>query len=234
MKKFMRSVLRHFAIKGQTEHIDPHKKNFLQNRFEDYEQRYVFAARYVKNKKVLDIACGEGYGTHMLSHIAQEVVGVDSEAIAIQHASERYDNCTFIRDDAIAFLTKTKDQFDVIVSFETVEHIKKYARFLELIEKRLKPGGLLLLSTPNKEITDMFFGGVYNPFHVKEFYTDELTELLAGIFHTKPEIYRQGPVSSRNLFLSTIRTYITGKSKIVKGTSKISGAGNVFVVTKGT
>src|SRR3990170_3353511 len=120
----MKALLRYFAAKTLSEQVDPHKKGFFQNRFvEDSLGRYKFASRYIKNKTVLDIACGEGYGSHLLSRTAHKVVGVDVASDVVKHAIKKYcpsDNThiEFVCADAISFLVKTNRKFDVIISFE--------------------------------------------------------------------------------------------------------------------
>lgn len=238
VKNIARFILRTIAIKGQDEHVDPEKKGAFQNRFEDYHHRYTFASKYVKGKKVLDIACGEGYGSKLLSKKATRVTGVDVESEAIQVAREKYGaknrrkNTKFVCADAISFLSNSKDRFDVIVSFETVEHVKEYRKFLTLMHDRLKPGGILLLSTPNKKFFDVFFGGTYNPFHMKEFYTKELAIILERIFHTQPQVYRQGTVVRKFFVPSSLIRFFWNKSLIQKASPLTTGMGNLYVVVK--
>ncbi len=192
----------------------------------------------MKGKKVLDIACGEGYGSKLLAKKATRVTGVDNESRAIQVAKTKYGlknrrkNTTFVCSDAIDFLSNSTDQFDVIVSFETVEHVKEYKKFLKLMHQCLKPGGILLLSTPNKKFFDVFFGGTYNPFHLKEFYTNELALLLKRIFRTEPQVYRQGEVLRRLFILSTLSRFFWNKSLIAKAAPHTTGMGNLYVVVK--
>ncbi len=235
MANFIQNTLAYLARKGQTEHIDPSKKHAFQNRFEDYQARYQFASKFAKNKKILDIACGEGYGSHLLAKKAKQVIGVDYEAAAINTAEHNYKahkNTKFVCADGLAYLGNTKDRFDLIVSFETIEHIKNYKKFLKGLQECLKPGGTLILSTPNKKLTDLYFGGVYNPFHTQEFYTNELTKLAEEVFKVKPVLYRQGPVVKTRLILSSIWTFFTNKSAIVKSKQNLTGINNVLVVVQ--
>ncbi|MBI2613218.1 MAG: methyltransferase domain-containing protein [Candidatus Levybacteria bacterium] len=231
----MKALLRYFAVKTLSEQVDPHKKDFFQKRLvKDSLARYNFASRYIKNKTVLDIACGEGYGSFLLSKKAKNVTGVDVADEIIKNAVEKYQlngNIKFVSSDAVDFLAKTNKKFDVIISFETVEHVKNYMQFIELLKKCLKPGGTLVLSTPNKRFSDLFFGGTFNRYHLKEFYTREVGNILTKSFHSKPEIYRQRSVSKKHMILSAVKSFIFNeKSTIVKNNSYISGLDNIYVI----
>lgn len=233
----MKAILRYFAIRTLSEQIDTHKKGFSQNRFvKDSLARYNFVVDYVKSKTVLDIACGEGYGSSLLSKTAKNVTGVDIAHEIIKNAKEKYQlksNIKFVFSDAVDFLTKTNKKFDVIISFETVEHVKNYMQFIELLRKCLKCGGTLVLSTPNKRFSDLFFGGTFNQYHLKEFYTKELENILTKVFHSKPEIYRQRSVSRKHMILSAVKSFIFNEdSIIVKNNPSISGLDNIYVIKK--
>lgn len=155
---------------------------------EDHIERYRFASRFIKGKIVLDIACGAGYGSkYLLSHGAKEVVGVDISDEAIKYARQHYvdDKLIFMKADAtnLGFINET---FDVVVSFETIEHVEKYHKFLEEINRVLKTDGILLLSSPNRLVTSSDYPKRKkrpdNPFHFAEFTEVELIDLLKNNF----------------------------------------------------
>src|SRR5512141_721195 len=158
----------------------------------EHWHRYHFAALVARSARVLDVASGEGYGTALLAAAAHEVVGVDASAEAIAHAASAYgylDNARFVAGDC-AQLPLPDAAFDVVVSFETIEHIRAQAEFLAETRRVLAPGGLLLLSSPNKaEYTDR--RGYANPYHVAELYRDELRSLV-GRFYPHVAWYGQG------------------------------------------
>ncbi|HEX6462230.1 MAG TPA: class I SAM-dependent methyltransferase [Candidatus Saccharimonadales bacterium] len=135
--------------------------------------RYMAATDIVKGKDVLDIASGSGYGTALLAKQAKSVVGVDISKEAIEFANKEYPakNIAYKKSDGktIPFADNT---FDVVVSFETIEHIDDYDFFMEEIKRVLKDDGLFILSTPNEL---EFAEG--NHFHLHEFEQDELLEL---------------------------------------------------------
>jgi SAM-dependent methyltransferase len=159
----------------------------------EHWHRYHFAASMVVGREVLDVACGEGYGSALLARKAARVTGADLSQAAVDHARARYAtiaNLAFRQADCAA-LPFADASFDVVVSFETIEHIAAQEVFLDEVHRLLRPGGLVVLSCPNKvEYTDK--RGVINEFHVRELYRDELAALLASRFpHT--EWYGQRP-----------------------------------------
>ena len=112
----------------------------------EHWHRYHFAARAVAGKRVLDVACGEGYGTALLAQAAAEVTGVDLSAEAIEHASKAYAgarNARFVCAPCTR-LPLADGSIDVAVSFETIEHIADQAPFLDELARVLAPGGHLL------------------------------------------------------------------------------------------
>jgi SAM-dependent methyltransferase len=149
----------------------------------EHWHRYHFAAPMVAGRKVLDIACGAGYGSALLARTATRVVGADISQAAVDHASARYasiSNVEFRQADGTA-LPFADGSFDVVVSFETIEHLEPQEAFLDEVRRVLRPGGLVIMSCPNKvEYTDK--RGVINEFHVRELYRDEFAALLAPRF----------------------------------------------------
>lgn len=150
----------------------------------EHTQRYIFAIEWVNGKIVLDAACGEGYGSNILSGYAKTVIGLDLDDNTIKNAEEKYasDNLSFIQG-SIENLPFENNMFDVVVSFETVEHVDDeiQKKFLTEIKRVLKPDGLLIMSTPNKKIyTDLVSGE--NLFHKKEFYYQEYKDYIKREF----------------------------------------------------
>jgi 2-polyprenyl-3-methyl-5-hydroxy-6-metoxy-1,4-benzoquinol methylase len=147
----------------------------------EHYARYAMAQRFVHGKKVLDAACGEGYGSALLAASAQQVLGVDISAEAVAHAQARYPlaNLQFAQGDAT--VPQAEADFDVIVSFETLEHVHAQASMLANFKRALKPDGVLLISSPDKR-TYSDLTGFSNQFHVKELYRHELEALLQSQF----------------------------------------------------
>jgi len=151
----------------------------------EHWHRYLFATRFVRDKAVLDVACGEGYGSNLLAGSAAAVVGVDIDPEAVRHASASYprDNLTFRRGAAEDIPIPEQHSFDVVVSFETLEHLspESQRRFAQEIKRLLRPGGLLLISTPNRAIYSER-NQHQNPFHQHELTRPEFSRFLTQYF----------------------------------------------------
>lgn len=146
--------------------------------------RYEFASKFVAGKKVLDIACGVGYGSKILQQAdATHVHGCDISDEAIGYARQHYtsDTITFEVMDATK-VTFPDNVFDCVVSFETIEHIKNYEDMIMEFYRILKDNGLLIISTPNREIDSKDDSKPNNPFHIMEFNRQELLDLLGKKF----------------------------------------------------
>lgn len=150
---------------------------------QEHLHRYALASTLVAGLRVLDIACGEGYGSAMLAAQAGHVVGVDISEETVAHATAAYASPGRIefRVGSAAQLPLETGSVDAIVSFETIEHHDQHeAMFAEFV-RVLRPGGLLVLSSPNKAIYSDE-AGYHNEFHVKELYFDELDQLARRHF----------------------------------------------------
>jgi SAM-dependent methyltransferase len=150
----------------------------------EHWHRYAFAAPLARGRRVLDAACGEGYGSALLAREAQQVLGVDIDPASIAHARERYGErgaLRFVEAD-VAHLDALADaSFDLIVSFETLEHLEAQETMLDGFRRLLAPGGVLLVSTPDRR-TYSDLTGFRNEHHVRELYRDQFEALLADRF----------------------------------------------------
>ncbi len=155
--------------------------------FREHEARYVFAGRFVKDKRVLDVACGAGIGTHYLLEAgAQSCLGLDIDAAAVDYARAAYKGCCFTQGDATN-LCLPDESVDVVVSFETIEHLGNQLRFLEECNRVLRPGGILICSTPNHTLHRW---ARRNPFHVRELTINEFADLFKVVF-ANVQLYAQ-------------------------------------------
>ena len=149
----------------------------------EHWHRYQFVSSMVAGREVLDVACGEGYGAALIARHAARVTGADITPAAIAHARARYavhSNLEFVEADCAA-LPFPDASFDAVVSFETIEHIAAQEAFLDESRRVLRPGGILVLSCPNKaEYSDK--RAHVNAFHVRELYRDELAALIGARF----------------------------------------------------
>lgn len=148
----------------------------------EHVHRYVFARELVGGLKVLDAACGEGYGAALLATAASSVTGVDLSGAAIEHAKKRYasDRLEFHLSDCLG-LPFGDDEFDCVVSFETLEHLEDHQGLMTEFRRVLKPGGFLLISSPDKAVYSEQQQN-RNEFHVRELYRDEFETLLRAHF----------------------------------------------------
>jgi SAM-dependent methyltransferase len=159
----------------------------------EHWHRYAFAARCASGRSVLDVACGEGYGSGLLAQVAAHVTGVDIDAATLAHARRRYAgqaNCTFVEGSAAALPIRDAS-VDVVVSFETIEHLPAddQPRMLAEFARVLAPDGVLVLSSPNRPQYSEA-RGYANPFHLHELDRAELAQLLAPHFPAQ-HWYRQ-------------------------------------------
>jgi len=144
----------------------------------EHYHRYVFVKNLVQDKVVLDVASGEGYGSFLLADTAKTVTGVDIDNASIEHAKGKYnkDNLSYQQASALE-LPFDDNHFDVIVSFETLEHLAQHQEMLAEFNRVLKTDGILIISTPDKKhYSDDT--GFDNEFHVKELYKHEFKALL--------------------------------------------------------
>ncbi|MCE5361415.1 MAG: class I SAM-dependent methyltransferase, partial [Acidithiobacillus sp.] len=150
----------------------------------EHLHRYAFCRAYARSRKVLDIACGEGYGSALLAQEAEEVFGVDIAPEAVIHAQKRYQryftNLTF-RVGSATDIPYPDESFDLVVSFETIEHLAEQEQMLEEICRVLRRDGILIISTPDRSVYHRAYG-VDNPFHVKELDKDSFEQLLKAHF----------------------------------------------------
>ena len=148
----------------------------------EHWHRYLFAARHVAGRDVLDAACGEGYGAAWLARHAKSVTGLDVDAPTIAAARAKYlaPGLRF-ETGSVAAMPFADASFDCVVSFETLEHLAEQQAMLAELRRVLRPDGVLIISTPNKvEYSEK--RDFHNEFHVRELYEDEFRALLGRNF----------------------------------------------------
>jgi len=151
----------------------------------EHLHRYALALTLARDKDVLDIASGEGYGSALLAMVARSVTGVDVDDASVRFASSRYTamNLNF-RTGSAAQIPVADASVDLVVSFETIEHLREHERMLGEFRRVLRPGGRVIISSPNKLVYSDA-RGYSNPFHVRELYFHEFRDILRDFF---PEI----------------------------------------------
>lgn len=158
-------------------------------------KRYLFAAERVKGMRVLDLGCGIGYGAKFLARTAEKVVAVDADSHPLAYGNETYPDSKIERIHCADSRLPFEDaSFDAVVSMEVVEHIPvdQMESWFAEIGRVLKPGGLLLISTPNKVV----YINYPDPHHVALMTIDEYRALLQSRFD---QVGLYGQVRSKNL-----------------------------------
>lgn len=176
-----------WLMENKSERMDPTVPIFDPGRADFHLDRYVFAAPYCRNLRVADIACGTGYGSEHLKKVggAASVVGVDICPEAIQYASTQHGG------EGLKFLvapgeaTGLEDaSCDVVVSFETIEHVPDDKSLLREFARILAPGGRLVCSTPNQ------WPLAIAPHHVREYDRQQFLTTLQEYFEVN-ELWNQ-------------------------------------------
>jgi SAM-dependent methyltransferase len=161
-----------------------------------HRKAYEYAATLASNKRVLDLGCNVGYWTHLLSKKSSMAFGVDVSRSATGEAQRRYggEGVHFSLVDGVS-LPFEDDQFDLVVSFEVIEHVTDLTAYLSEVKRVLTSGGTVLLTTPNAAVRLHPGMKPWNPFHVREWEAAELRSkleehfpsvTLLGLFATEP------------------------------------------------
>ena len=145
---------------------------------------YLYARELARDRQVLDAGCGEGFGTVLLAETARRVTGIDYSAEAVKAAAAKYRRPTLeFRHIDVYQLPGLDLRFDLITNFQVLEHLADPVKFLTAVRAALKPGGVLMLTTPNR-LTSIS----ENPYHLHEYVADELLALLRPLF-ARVELY---------------------------------------------
>lgn len=150
----------------------------------EHRSRYRFAARLASGKRVLDAACGVGFGARMLAEAgARQVVGVDlsNEALAEARATS-VGRPPLLTQADLEHLPFPSASFDLVVSMETIEHVAQPEQVVSEFARCLVAGGTLVLSTPNRLYRPGPDGRPRNPYHLREYAPEELERLLEPWF----------------------------------------------------
>jgi ubiquinone/menaquinone biosynthesis C-methylase UbiE len=148
----------------------------------EHVARYRFARSFVSQKVVLDIACGTGYGLGVLKGDAKHIVGVDVDPDAASEARRECDERASVVLASGLKLPFRDNSFEIITSFETLEHLHDRGGFVAELRRVLRTGGKLILSTPNANYTQPVDGVPSNPYHIHEYEPSELVSELESHF----------------------------------------------------
>jgi SAM-dependent methyltransferase len=155
---------------------------------------YIFAETYVRGKTVLDAATGKGYGSYHLMKVgkARGVVGIDLDEAGLAYAGEKYRlRGLFFKKMDVTAMSFANDSFDVVVSFETLEHVRpaETPRFMREVVRVLRPDGVFVVSTPNRPV---YSASTRTPDHLNEMDFDELRRVLFRYFRDCRFYYQGG------------------------------------------
>jgi SAM-dependent methyltransferase len=163
----------------------------------EHVHRYLYSMPFVEGKDVLDIACGEGYGSALLARKAKTVAGIDIDDESISKAKKNYSSqfrLTFSIGSLLS-IPVPDASIDVITCFESIEHVTDHDQVMNEFKRILKADGLLLLSTPNRFVySDLT--GYKNPFHPRELYQNEFENLLSRFFLNHKTVGQRVALSS--------------------------------------
>ncbi len=147
---------------------------------------YQFSLSQVGSARVIDLGCGTGYGVELLAERAKTVIGLDQAAYALPYSIQKV-NASFIAAD-VCKLPFADASFDLAVSFQVIEHIPTVDLYLMEARRVLAKEGLMILSTPNRNLRLLPLERPWNPYHVKEYSSTQLRLLLQKYF-TSVHIY---------------------------------------------
>ncbi len=166
-----------YPLEWTGERIIPEAGRYM---FRRHLMAYQFALQFCRGKTVLDAGCGEGYGSCLLAEAGSAVTGIDISEEAVRHAGEKYvrENLLYRVMDANAMVFPD-NSFDVVVSFQVIEHLHDAGKFLEEIRRVLKKDGRAIISTPNKALREDYPLGQY---HARDYRHDEFMDLLDAHF----------------------------------------------------
>jgi SAM-dependent methyltransferase len=136
---------------------------------------------------VLEAGCGEGYGAELLADVSGRVIALDYDALAIAHVGTRYPRVSAVRTNLVA-LPVGDGRADTVVSLQVIEHLWEQERFLRECRRVLRPGGALLLSTPNRITFSPGREAPIHPFHTRELSATELAGLISDAGFTDLEV----------------------------------------------
>jgi SAM-dependent methyltransferase len=171
-----------------------------------HEASYRFAQNLVKGS-VLDLGCGSGYGTAMLSRTAQRVVGADVSLKALEHARKEFgrNGVEFFQLSEDLGLPFADREFDAVVCFQVIEHVRDHERFAAEIARVLKPHGLAILATPDRSTRLFSWQKPWNRWHLREYSAETLSGVLSPFFNSVEMRFMSGTPEVIDLELARCR-----------------------------
>lgn len=156
---------------------------------------YRYSLNFVKGKKVLDYGSGSGYGTALISDSCLQIIGVDVSDEAVSHARSHFSapNLSYLQIERaeVAPLPFPDSSFDVVISFQVIEHVDEVSAYLHEIERVLVPRGRVLIATPDRSHRLFSFQKPWNIWHLREYSQEGLNNILAKYF-LDVKVYQMG------------------------------------------
>jgi GT2 family glycosyltransferase/SAM-dependent methyltransferase/glycosyltransferase involved in cell wall biosynthesis len=196
----------------------------------EHLHRYMWAARLLGGRRVLDLGSGEGFGAAILAESASHVVGVDIDARTVEHSRLNYAtaNLEFQTGSALDLSSYDAGSFDAVVAFEIIEHVRDQERVLTEIGRVLADDGILVMSTPDRRLYSEASGN-HNPFHEHELGLEEFGELLEVHF---PHVAIWGQRTITGSHINYHGAHAAGGEVASGGADGLSGSAANFYVER--
>lgn len=169
-----RAAVQTLPLTGERTVPDVPEENYW---FRRHEAAYAWLASHCVDAVVVDAGCGEGYGADRLAGVARRVVGVDYDEPSVAHLRARYPAVHAVRANLVVLPVRS-GAVDVVANFQVIEHLWDQDGFLAECHRVLRPGGTLLVTTPNRITFSPGQDTPLNPFHTRELSAAELSDLL--------------------------------------------------------
>lgn len=169
---------------------------------------YNFAKPFCTNKSVLELGCGSGYGSARIASVAQHIEAVDVAEDAIEYANSKYaaNNLRFSKIDPTQKIPFTDEQFDVVLSFQVIEHVLNDKAYLQEAQRLLKKGGVLLLITPDRKHRLFPIQKPWNRWHIREYSKSQLENLVSKFFIIQKSLCMSAQAPYPEIELNRYRT----------------------------
>lgn len=181
--------------------------------FRRHEAAYLALLPYCAGAAVLEAGCGEGYGADLMAHRAALVVGLDYDELTTTHVAKSYPAVRAVRGN-LATLPVRSSTMDVVANLQVIEHLWDQPGFLRECHRVLRPGGRLLITTPNRITFSPGRDTPLNPFHTKELAADELDTLVRGAGLTVERLagVHHGPGLDDSIIDAQVEVVVSGSA----------------------